>query len=310
MKALTLNGYDGIASLRFADVAESELKPTDILVRVRAASVNPVDAKITAGYLRGRTEFKFPHVLGRDCAGIVERTGADVTAFKAGYEIFGVAEQGRWGTQAEYAAIPAATAARKPATLSFVEAGSLPVAGLSAIAGLVTVGKLQKGQRVLIHGGAGGVGAFGVQLAKHIGATVAATASTDSVAFVKSLGADLVIDHTTTDFAVAVKDYDMVFDLIGGEVRYRSFRVLKPGGMIVHISVPPMTQAAPRSDVTVKLAPVPYDAALLDQIAALVQSGAVRPTVGSVFPFAEALKAYERVMAGHARGRTMLDLGP
>ena len=196
----------------------------------------------------------------------------------------------------------------RPAGLSDIDAGSFPIAGLSAWAGIVTTGKLAKGQRVLIHAGAGGVGSFAVQLAKHLGATVAATAGTKNVEFVRSLGADQVIDYTKTDFSTAIKDVDLVFDLIGGDVRFKSFPVLKPGGVISHISVPPMTQAPPRSDVEVKPAPVKYDAALLDQIGALVKSKAVRPVVSEVFAFGDALKAFEHVMTGHARGKVMLDM--
>jgi NADPH:quinone reductase-like Zn-dependent oxidoreductase len=230
-----------------------------------------------------------------------------VTGFAPGDAVYGVADQARWGTQAELAVIPSATLARKPAGLSDIEAGSLAMAGLSALAGLVTVGKLQRGERVLIHSGAGGIGAVAVQLAKHLGATVAATAGTSNVDFVRALGADIVIDYSKHDFAEA-KDYDMVFDLIGGDVRYRSFRVLKPGGRIVHLSVPPMTQAPPRDDVAMMQAPVKYDTQLLDQISAWVAAKAIKPVVGRVFPFAEALTAYEHVMTGHARGRVVLDM--
>jgi NADPH:quinone reductase-like Zn-dependent oxidoreductase len=307
MKALTLNGYDGLASLRIAEVVRPEPGPNDVLVRVRAASVNPVDAKITRGY--AGTSRPLPHVLGRDCAGVIAKLGSAVTGFTVGEEVYGVADAARWGTHAEYVAMPAATVARKPAGLSDIEAGSLPISGLSAYAGLVTTGKLARGQRVLIHAGAGGVGSFAVQLAKHLGATVAATAGGNNADFVRSLGADQVIDYTKTDFSKAIKDVDLVFDLIGGDVRFNSFPVLKPGGVISHISVPPMTQAPPRSDVEVKAAPVKYDTALLDRISALVQSKAVRPTVTAVFPFGDAVKAYEHVMTGHARGKVMLDMG-
>ena len=306
MKALTLNGYEGLASLSFADMKTPEPGPNDVLIQVRAASVNPVDGKITRGY--AGTTRPLPHILGRDCSGIVAKLGSAVTGFKVGDEVYGVADAARWGTHAEYVAMPAATTARKPAGLTDIEAGSLPVAGLSALAGIVLTGKLARGQRVLIHAGAGGVGSFAVQLAKRIGATVAATAGSKNVDFVRSLGADQVIDYTKTDFRKAIKDYDLVFDLIGGDVRFNSFPVLKSGGVISHISVPPMTQAPPRSDVEVKPAPVKYDTALLEQISALVQSKAVKPTVTAVFPFSDALKAFEHVMTGHARGKVMLDM--
>jgi NADPH:quinone reductase-like Zn-dependent oxidoreductase len=308
MKALTLNGYDGLGSMRFADVAVPEPGPNDVLVEVRAATINPVDGKITNGYLRGRVDFPLPHVLGRDGAGVVAKIGSAVAGFAAGDQVYGVADQARWGTQAEYVVMPTATLAHRPQGLSDVEAGSLPMAGLSAYAGLVTVGKLQRGERVLIHAGAGGIGAFAVQLAKHLGATVAATAGTDNVEFVRALGADVVIDYGKTDFSQAIENCDLVFDLIGGEVRYRSFRVLKPGGRIVHLSVPPMKEAPPRDDVTVTSAPVKYETRLLNEVSALVESKAARPVVGAVFPFAQALDAYRHVMTGHGRGRVMLDL--
>ena len=307
MKALTLNGYDGLTSLRFAEVATPEPGPNDVLVKMKAASVNPVDTKIARGY-GGPSQRPLPHVLGRDGAGPVVKVGSAVTGFKPGDGVYGVADPGRWGTFAEYAVMPAATLAHKPAGLSDMDAGSIPIAGLSAWAGIVNTGKLAQGQRVLIHAGAGGVGSFAVQLAKHLGATVAATAGSKNVEFVRSLGADQVIDYTKTDFSTAIKDVDLVFDLIGGDVRFKSFPVLKPGGVISHISVPPMTQAPPRGDVEVKPAPVKYDTALLDQIAALVKSKAVQPTVTEVFPFRDALKSFEHVMTGHARGKVMLDM--
>src|SRR6185436_2618438 len=307
MKALTLNGYDGLTSLRFAEVATPEPGPNDVLVKMKAASVNPVDTKIARGY-GGPSQRPLPHVLGRDGAGTVVKVGSAVTGFKPGDGVYGVADPGRWGTFAEYAVMPAATLAHKPVGLSEVDAGSIPIAGLSAWAGIVSTGKLAKGQRVLIHAGAGGVGSFAVQLAKHLGATVAATEGSKNVEFVRSLGADQVIDYTKTDFSTAIKDVDLVFDLIGGDVRFKSFPVLKAGGVISHISVAPMTQAQPRSDVEVKPAAVKYDTALLDQLAALVKSKAVQPTVTEVFAFGDALKSFEHVMTGHARGKVMLDM--
>jgi NADPH:quinone reductase-like Zn-dependent oxidoreductase len=307
MKALTLNGYEGLESLRFADVAAPEPGLNDVLVKVKAASVNPVDTKIARGY-GGPSQRPLPHVLGRDCAGTVAKVGSAVTGFKIGDEVYGVADPARWGTFAEYVVMPAATTSQRPAGTSEAEAGSLPIAGLSAWAGIVTAGNLAKGQRVLIHAGAGGVGSFAVQLAKHIGATVAATASARNAEFVRSLGADQVIDYTQSDFSTQIKDVDLVFDLIGGDVRFKSFPVLKSGGVITHISVPPMTQAPPRADVEVKAAPVKYGTDLLDQIGALVKSKAVKPVVTEVFAFADALKAFQHVMTGHARGKVMLDM--
>jgi len=308
MKALTLNGYEGLASLALADVAVPELGPRDVLVDVRAASVNPVDTKIAQGYARARMELAFPHVLGRDCAGVVAALGSEVTAFKIGDEVYGAGDRTRWGTHAQQVAIDVGTVARKPQSLNFVEAAAMPIAALSAYAGLVTVGQLKHGDKVLIHAGAGGVGSFAIQLAKHLGATVATTASKHNLDFVRSLGVDLAIDYRSNDFAKTISDYDLVFDLMGGDVRYRSFEVLKPGGAIVHISVPPMTQPAPRTDVTVKPAAVSYAANLLDEVTALVERGALKPSVSAVVPFADAITAYQQVMTGHARGKVVLEM--
>jgi NADPH:quinone reductase-like Zn-dependent oxidoreductase len=306
MKALTLNGYDGLASLSIAEVATPEPGSNDVLMKVRAASVNPLDGKIARGDF-GRSR-PLPHVLGRDGAGTIEKLGSAVTGFKVGDAVFGVGDPARWGTHAEYVVMPTATLAHKPAGVSDTDAGSLPIAGLSAYAGIVSAGKLQRDQRVLIHAGAGGVGSFAVQLAKNIGAWVAATAGPKNLDFVRSLGADQVIDYTKTDFSKAVRDCDLVFDLMGGDVRYNSFPVLKSGGVITHISVPPMTKPAPRNDVEVRPAQVKYDTALLDQLAALVKNGAVKPVVSATFALGDAVRAYEHVMTGHARGKVMLTM--
>ena len=308
MKALTLNGYDGIKSLALADLPDPELRPNDVLIDVRAASVNPVDGKIAQGYARARMELKFPHVLGRDCSGVVAKVGSGVTVFKVGDEVYGCGEQARWGTHAQRVAADASTLGLKPKSIDHNAAASLPIAALSALAGIETTGQVKPGQKVLIHAGAGGVGSIAIQIAKHLGAYVAATAGPSNLDFVRGLGADLPVDYTKGDFAAAVKDYDLVFDLMGGDVRYRSFQVLKPGGMITHISVPPMTQEPPRSDVTVKPAPVSYETRLLDRISAWVDGGVIKPVVGATFPFADAIKAYEQVNTGHTRGKIVLDM--
>jgi NADPH:quinone reductase-like Zn-dependent oxidoreductase len=306
MKALTLNGYDGLASLALQDVPAPEPRPGDVLVAVRAASVNPVDGKIAQGYARARMELKFPHVLGRDFSGVVTKAGADVTGLAVGDEVYGVGDQTRWGTHAEVVAADAVNVGRKPKMVDHATAASLPIAALSAYAGIVGTGQVKAGQKVLIHAGAGGVGSIAIQIAKHLGAFVATTAGPSNLDFVRGLGADLPIDYTQTDFTAAIRDYDLVFDLMGGDVRYRSFAVLKPGGVITHISVPPMTQQPPRADVTVKPAPVSYERRLLDQISAWVDSGVIKPVIGAVIPFADTIKAYEQVMTGHARGKIVL----
>ena len=203
MKALTLNGYDGLASLKLADVPTPEPRPGDVLIAVRAASVNPVDGKISQGYARARIDLTFPHVLGRDCSGVVAKAGSEVSEFKPGDEVYGVCDQTRSGTHAQFVAIDASNVGRKPKSVTHIEATSLAVAGLSALAGIVTTGNVTAGQKVLIHAGAGGVGSIAIQIAKHLGATVATTAGPSNADFVRGLGADVVIDYTKTDFATA-----------------------------------------------------------------------------------------------------------
>jgi NADPH:quinone reductase-like Zn-dependent oxidoreductase len=195
----------------------------------------------------------------------------------------------------------AATLAHRPAGLSEVDAGWIERLGRDRQHGQARQGPARADPRRRRR-------QFRRATGQHLGAAVAATAGSKNVEFVRSLGADQVIDYSKTDFSTAIKDIDLVFDLIGGDTRFKSFPVLKPGGVISHISVPPMTQAPPRSDVEVKPAPVRYDATLLEQVTALVKSKAVQPTVTEVFPFNDALKSFEHVMTGHARGKVMLDM--
>jgi NADPH:quinone reductase-like Zn-dependent oxidoreductase len=239
---------------------------------------------------------------------VVARLGSTVSDFKIGDAVYGVCEQARWGTHAQKVAIDAGTLSAKPKSVDHTAAASLPIAALSAYAGIVSTGQVAAGQKVLIHAGAGGVGSMAIQLAKQRGAFVATTCGPANVDFVRSLGADLAIDYTKGDFAAGLEGYDLVFDLMGGDVRYRSFKVLRPGGMISHIAVPPMTQAPPRSDVMVKAAQVGYGTPLLAEIAAMVDSGDLKPVVGTVLPFDAAVEAYRQVLSGHTRGKIVLTM--
>jgi len=307
VRAVVLDGYNGLASLRLAELPRPTLKPGDVLIRVHAASLNPIDVKFTTGQLKQRFELTFPHVLGRDCSGVIAAIGKDVKDFKVGDQVYAVGDSLRWGTHAEEATIDAATVALKPQGLDHRSAAALPLAGLSALAGLVTVGGVKKGDRVLIHGGAGGVGSLAIQLAKYLGARVATTARSSSADFVRGFGADVIIDHSQSDFSDGLRDYDVVFDTVGGDVRYRSFRVLRPGGLLVHLSTPPMTQPAPRADVTVKQAMVSYATSHLNELTALVDSGAIRPVVERIFSFGDAVNAYDAMRQGHIKGKIVID---
>jgi NADPH:quinone reductase-like Zn-dependent oxidoreductase len=196
--------------------------------------------------------------------------------------------------------------ARKPARADHVEAASLPISALSAYAGLVTFGNLSDGETVLIHAGAGGVGVIAIQMAKHLGATVAATASEANLEYIKELGADTAIDYRTTDFAEMLSDVDLVFDTMGGDVHLRSYGVLAPGGRMTYINAAPIPDEKPRDDVTVANAAVAYDTGALESLAAMVDSGAVKPQVSTVMPLDEAVAAYDLSQTGHVRGKIVL----
>ena len=229
-----------------------------------------------------------------------------MASLAAGDEVYGSAAANRDGTHAEYVAIDAAMLARKPTRIDHVDAASLPISALSAYAGLVTHGNLAKGEKVLIHAGAGGVGVIAIQLAKHLGATVATTASASNTDYVRELGADIAIDYRTTDFTEEPGDYDLVFDTMGGDVHLRSFAVLAPGGRMTYLIADPLPEQKPRDDVTVSAARVAYDTAALERIAELVDGGAITPRVSTIVPLAEAVSAYDLSQTGHVRGKVVI----
>jgi NADPH:quinone reductase-like Zn-dependent oxidoreductase len=306
MKALRISGYGGRDALEIVDVPRPDPGPGDVLVEVHAASVNPIDWKIREGYMKSFVDIPMPHVMGRDVSGVVFAVGDGVESLSAGDAVYGSATATRDGTHAEYVAIPATMLARKPKRIDHVEAASLPISALSAYAGLVTHGNLAAGEKVLIHAGAGGVGVIAIQLAKHIGATVATTASASNAEYVRELGADIAIDYRTTDFAQAPGDYDLVFDTMGGEIHLRSYAVLASGGRMTYLNADPIPEEKPRDDVTVLNASVAYDTASLERLAELVDDGAIEPRVSAVVPLAEAVSAYDLSQTGHVRGKVVI----
>ena len=306
MKALRIDDYGGREALQIVDIARPDPGPGEALVEVHAASVNPVDWKIRDGYMKAFVDIPMPHVLGRDVSGVVADLGDDVEGLSVGDAVFGTAAANRDGTHAEFVAIDAAMLARKPDRIDHVEMASLPIAALSAYAGLVTHGNLAEGEKVLIHAGAGGVGVIAIQLAKHIGAIVATTAGESNAEYVRELGADVVIDYRSTDFTRAPGNYDLVFDTMGGEIHLRSYAVLAPGGRMTYLNADPIPDQRPRDDVAVSNASVSYDTASLERIAELVDSGAIRPQVSAVVPLSEAVSAYDLSQTGHLRGKVVL----
>ena len=233
MKAVVYKDYT--ANIEIIDIEKPKLQDKSVLVEVHAASINPIDNILHAGYLKEMLELSFPHVMGYDVSGKVIEVGKDVLNVKVGDEVFARPNQEDAGSIAEFARIQENELAIKPENLSHIDAASVPLAGLTAWQALVTKGNIKQGDKVLIHAGSGGVGTLAIQIAKHFGATVATTTSSKNIELVKSLGADLIIDYTTQSFEDDLSDYDLVFDMIGGDVLAKSFKVLKKGGTLISI---------------------------------------------------------------------------
>ena len=301
-----MHGYGGPEVLEYADAPDPVAKTGEIVVEVHAVSLNPADWKVREGLRKNDVKARFPHILGRDFSGVVRETGDGVSDFQAGDPVFAVNEQGREGAYAEAIAIPEALAARKPDFLSHAEASALAMTGLTTLRALEDEAKLKTGETILIHAGAGGVGGFAVQYARHVGAAVYTTASETNHEYVKSLGADFVIDYKKVDFTEAAPPCDVVFDTIGGEVHARSFALLKPGGRLVHIAAGPPGFSPPREDVRVIRPNVRRDRAHLARILELAESGAVRPPHIQEMPLADAAAAQEISKTGHVRGKIIL----
>jgi len=330
MQAFVVERYGNNEGVRAIELPEPAVGERDVLVRIHAASVNPVDFKIREGKLKPVLRYRLPFVLGSDLAGEVVRVGARVRDFKPGDAVYGRANKMRIGTFAEYIAISEDDIALKPDSLDMVAAAAIPLAGLTAWQAFVDQYKLRRGQRVLIHAGSGGVGTLAIQIAKHLGAFVATTTSTANVGWVKSLGADEVIDYRKQDFARELSGYDLVLDTLGGEALEKSFDVLKPGGTIISISGPPDPAFAKEigANFVVSLAMRLLSSKVrklaerrrmhysfffmrpsgkqLRKLAALVDAHELRPIVDRVFPFEETKAALDYVEAGHAKGKVVV----
>jgi NADPH:quinone reductase-like Zn-dependent oxidoreductase len=305
MKAVRIHDFGGPEVQKLDELPMPEEHAGQVLVRVHASSVNPVDYKIrNGGYLPAD---RLPLTLGRDIAGVVIRRAPDVTAFRPGDAVYAMLPR-EVGAFAEFVATPADVCARKPERLDFVQAAAVPLAALTAWQGLFTQGSLQPGQSVLIHGAAGGVGHFAVQFAADRGASVIATCSGEDRDFVKSLGAMTVVDYKREDFRDAVRVVDLVFDLVGGETQDRSWSVLRPGGILVStLGEPDPAKAAEHGAMGLGYMAQP-NGAQLAQIARLIDTGEVMPHVDGVFPFDLAAEAERRLERDHVRGKLVLQL--
>ncbi|MDB5102405.1 MAG: hypothetical protein JWP91_94 [Fibrobacteres bacterium] len=303
MKAIRIHAYGGPEVLMYEDVARPAPGPKEVLVRVHAASINPVDWKLRAGFLKDYVPITLPAILGLDMSGVVEGVGLDVKGFKAGDEVYAMTSMGRDGTYAEYAVIEEMNLARKPKSQDHIRSAAIPLAGLTAWHGLFEFGDLKAGQKVLIHGAAGGVGSFAVQLAKSRGATVAGTASTRNQSLLRELGVDQPIDYTKSAFEKAVTEVDLVIDTIGGETLQRSWGVLKKNGVLASTVTDPKS---PNPALTGKHIANRPNAQGLKELAALADAGKIHAIVESIMPLSDARKAHEISQSGHARGKIIL----
>ncbi len=306
MKAVLLTGHGGPEMLHLAEAPDPVAGPGEVVVDIHAATVNAADYKVRLGGHYGN--IKFPHILGRDFSGVVSALGTGVGDLAIGDAVFGVTDQGREGAYAEKIAIKAAIIARKPPRLSHVEAAAMALTGLTALWAIEDTARLRAGETILIQGGAGGVAGFAIQLAKHIGATVITTASAENHGYVRELGADRVIDYRAQDFTTAVRDCDVVFDTVGGDVQVRSYAVLKSGGRLVWIA-PALAGFTPsRGDVQVLRPAVARDRAHLERIGALLEAGAVWPPAITRYKLADAAAAHRVSEGRHLRGKLVLEV--
>lgn len=330
MKSFIVEKY-GKSGLRAAEIPEPGVGPNDVMVRVSAASINPLDRMVRDGEFKRLLKYKTPFVLGHDVAGIVTEVGTDVRDFTIGDEVYARPRDLRIGTFAEYIAIDRADLALKPTSLTMQEAAAVPLVALAAWQALVDVAHITPGQKVLVHAGAGGLGSTVIQLAKHLGAWVATTAHGRDAAKVRSLGASEVIDYTRDDFASVLSGYDLVLDSLGGSTLSRSLTVLRPGGLAISVVGPPdaafahqvgqpllspvmalmslrVRSQARRLGVRYSFFFMRANGAQLRSLAALYDAGSLRPILDRTFPFAETLDAMACVEQGRAKGKVVITM--
>ncbi len=332
MKAFIINTYNKKGILQQAEVPFPEIKDNDILVEVHAAGVNLLDSKIKSGEFKLILPYKLPLILGHDVAGIIVKVGRNVKKFKAGDEIYARAADHRIGTFAEFIAIDQNDAALKPKNLSMEEAASIPLVALTAWQALVEKAKVRKGQKVFIQAGSGGVGTIAIQLAKHLGAVVATTASTKSFALLKNLGANVLIDYKTNDFEHILKDYDAVLNSQDKKTLEKSLNVLKPGGQLISISGPPTPEFAKEAGLPWYIRTIisllslgvrnkaqkkhihysflfmRAQGAQLQEITTLIESDVLKPVIDKVFDFEQANDALQYVESGRAKGKVVIQV--
>ena len=330
MKAFIVSRYSKKERLRLTEIAEPVVKENDVLVQIHSAGVNLLDSKIRNGEFKMILPYKTPFTLGHDVAGVVTKVGSKVSKFKAGDEVYSRPADYRIGAFAELIAINEKDVAKKPKNISMEEAASIPLVGLTAWQALVEKANLKKGQKVFIQAGSGGVGTFAIQLAKHLGATVATTTSAANIDLVKNLGADVVIDYKKDDFETMLKDYDVVLNSQDTKTLGKSLKVLKAGGKVISISGPPdpdfgqeinanwflkiilkflsagIRKKAKRLGVNFSFLFMRAQGEQLSQITKLIESGVIKPVMDKVFPFEQTNDAMSYVETGRAKGKVVV----
>jgi NADPH:quinone reductase-like Zn-dependent oxidoreductase len=332
MKAFIVNSYGKKEKLQLTEIAEPVLKETDILVQVHSAGVNLLDSKIRNGEFKMFLPYATPFTLGHDVSGVVTKVGSNVSKFEVGDDVYARAADHRIGTFAEFISLNEGDVAIKPKNLSMEEAASIPLVGLTAWQALIERADLKKGQKVFIQAGSGGVGTFAIQLAKHLGATVATTTSGANINLVKSLGADIVIDYKKKDFETVLKDYDAVLNSQDTKTLEKSLKVLKTGGKVISISGPPdpnfgreinanwflslvlkilsagVRKKAKRLGVNFSFLFMKAQGEQLSQITKLIESGVIKPVMDKVFPFEQTNEAMSYVETGRAKGKVVINV--
>ena len=315
MKAIQIKDYGDASALMVAELPTPAPAAGQVRIDVRAASVNPFDVKVRNGWLRGFFPLPMPYTLGTDFAGVVSATGDGVTTLAVGDRVFGMLTPMQGGTYAQQIVIDERLARRAPAGLSDVDAAALPLVGVTALIAVAELARVERGQRVLVHGAGGGVGGAAVMLAKDRGATVIATCGTDKCELVRSLGADVVIDYTSGDFCASAGIVDVVIDTIGGDTNLRSYQALKRGGTMVVVLRNDQQEMSNRERLSqqheVAVKEVAYDLRpdLLDTVRELAERGALKANVQTVLPLAQAAEAHRMIESGHTRGKIVLKIG-
>ena len=306
MKAIRVHQFGGPEVLKYEDAPRPVPAADEVLIKVYASGMNPVDWKMRAGLAESLFPIQLPFIPGWDVSGEIEEVGSDILTFKKGDEVYGRPDVTRDGTYAEYVAVKANQINFKPKSINHDKASAVPLAGLTGWQGLFDYGHLEEGQKVLIHAAAGGVGSFAVQLAKWKGAYVIGTSSEENIDFLFDLGADEALDYKTVKFEDRLKDVDLVFDLIGGDTQQRSLKIIKKGGRLITIVQPKYQEEAKANDIHMEVFMTQSLPEELEQLGNLIDSGKIKPVVTRTFPLKDAAEAQKEIEKGHTRGKMVL----